>query len=601
MLETLRRALAMLDRDQQRRWRRLVLFAVAASALESLGAVAVVAFVGIISGGSDLSNLPIVGSALAPYSAMDRRFLVLNAAAGVALFFIAKNAFVLFQVREQEFCAMDSTVAVATGLFGRYLGAPYTFHLGRNSADLITNVDLLPDTVYRYVLQAAVILVSESLIMASLLTLLLIAEPLVTLSVAGTMGGLMAAIVSVTHARHHRWGTESQEFVRQGLQALQQGLASLKEIKVLGREAFFRDQYSRHRIARGRVQGLASVAGHLPRMALETTVVCGMALTVAALQLSRDAASGDIFVVIGLFAYAGFRVMPSSNRIINALNTIRQGAEAVNKVWQDHRCFDPCPEVRPHEPLPFGNALVCENLCFSFTGNPLPVLNDLNLAIPRGTTLGLAGLSGAGKSTLVDLLLGLLSPTAGRILVDGIDIADRLPAWRQGIGYVPQNFALIDDSLRRNVAFGLPDAEIDDARVRRALDFARLTDWVATLPDGLEASLGERGVRLSGGQRQRISLARALYTDPAVLVFDEATSALDTATEEEIAAAIDRFAGEKTIIIIAHRPSSLMRCRQVAFLMDGQVAAQGPYQVLIDSTPEFRRMVEASLMAERVP
>jgi ATP-binding cassette subfamily C protein len=242
------------------------------------------------------------------------------------------------------------------------------------------------------------------------------------------------------------------------------------------------------------------------------------------------------------------------------------------------------------EPIRFTRTIALERVSYTYEGEPEPVLSDVSLAIAKGESVGIVGPSGAGKSTLVDLLLGLLTPTAGRITVDGRDIATALRSWQRHIGYVPQEPFILDDTVRRNVAFGLSDAEIDDRRVMAALRLAQMTDVVAALPDGLDTMLGERGTRLSGGQRQRVAVARALYHEPEVLVFDEATSALDTPTERELIAALEALRGVKTVVVIAHRLGTVRRCDRLAVLRDGRLAAVGPYDELMARDPGFRAM-----------
>ena len=221
-------------------------------------------------------------------------------------------------------------------------------------------------------------------------------------------------------------------------------------------------------------------------------------------------------------------------------------------------------------------------------------MHDVSLTIRRGETLGFVGPTGGGKSTLVDVVVGLLPPTAGQVTIDGVDLASCSRAWRRHIGYVPQSIFLLDDTLRRNVALGIPDSDIDDARVREAIRLARLEEVVAALPGGIEAVLGERGVRLSGGERQRVGIARALYHDPAVLVLDEATSALDTATEADVIRALRTLQGEKTVLVIAHRLSTVRGCNRIALIVEGRLADCGTYDELLERNEDFHRLAVAA-------
>jgi len=249
------------------------------------------------------------------------------------------------------------------------------------------------------------------------------------------------------------------------------------------------------------------------------------------------------------------------------------------------------PEPGPPEPeLRFERAIVLDRVSYQYEAGAAPVLTDVSLTIRRGESVGIVGATGAGKSTLIDLVLGLLEPTGGSISVDGVDIARARRAWQRRIGYVPQAAFLFDDTIARNVALGVRPAEIDAARLADALRMAQLAEFVATLPDGVDAQIGERGIRLSGGQRQRVAIARALYRQPEVLVFDEATAALDNQTEREVTRAIEGLRGQKTLVIIAHRLTTVRHCDTLVFLRAGRVDAIGPFDRLLEESAEFRAM-----------
>jgi ATP-binding cassette subfamily C protein len=247
----------------------------------------------------------------------------------------------------------------------------------------------------------------------------------------------------------------------------------------------------------------------------------------------------------------------------------------------------------PGERLPFRDVIRVQNLEFKYPGAEVHSLHGVNLEIPRGSAVGVVGATGSGKTTLVDLILGLLTPTAGRILVDDQDLTGHMRAWQRQVGYVPQDIYLMDDTIRRNVAFGIKDADIDNTAVNRAIEAAQLSSFIVSLPAGVDTMVGERGIRLSGGQRQRIGIARALYHDPEVLVFDEATSSLDTETERFVMQAVERLRGARTIILIAHRMSTVRGCDKLFFLSDGRVLASGAFDSLLAENERFKTMVGA--------
>jgi ATP-binding cassette, subfamily B, bacterial PglK len=280
---------------------------------------------------------------------------------------------------------------------------------------------------------------------------------------------------------------------------------------------------------------------------------------------------------LGLFAAAAFRLMVSANRVLGAIQSVRYGNSVINTLDEAFRLFEKIPDSVPDAPpLPFAESIELRQVCYRYPAAPRDSLTNVDIRIAWRSTVGFIGGSGAGKTTLVDLVLGLLEPTAGKVFVDGVDIQTNLRGWQNQIGYVPQNIYLADDTLRRNIAYCIPDSDISEEAVLGAVRAAQLDELLSQLPQGLDTVVGEQGVRLSGGQRQRIGIARALYHDPAVLVLDEATSALDSATESEVMKAIIALRGEKTVLIIAHRLSTIEHCDWLYRLEGGTVVSQGP-------------------------
>jgi ABC-type multidrug transport system fused ATPase/permease subunit len=302
--------------------------------------------------------------------------------------------------------------------------------------------------------------------------------------------------------------------------------------------------------------------------------------------------------LMALYAYVGFRIIPAANRLTMHYAYVAAALPHVDRVCDDLELLDSLPvstaeSASDGAALRFERSVELSHVSFSYGDERGVALDDVSLTVTRGTSVGIVGATGSGKSTLVDVLLGLLAPDEGRVLVDGQDVRGRERAWQRRVGYVPQDIALLDDTLRRNVAFGVPDAAIEDARVADALRHALVLDVVDAWPAGLDTVLGERGARLSGGERQRVAIARALYHDPDVLVLDEATSALDTQTEQALVSAIDALRGEKTLVVVAHRLSTVQHCTSVVFLQDGRVLAEGTFDELVQGQPEFRALVSA--------
>ena len=439
-------------------------------------------------------------------------------------------------------------------------------------------------------------LASEFTVVAALVTVLLWIEPLLSLGAVAFMGVAAGTFFVFSKRRFVIWGMQEQVAVGKIFKALQQGFHSIKEVKVLGRHGFILKSFEEPRRQLAQIRIKIATLSYVPRLWVETIIVSAILLTVV-VALSRGAASAEILSALTLFAAAAFRMIPSMNRILGSLNSIKNGSHALDLIYNDFHEFkndsDDSPDDNGEMP-PFSQMLSTKNLSFRYPEGDGPVLENINLALMRGESLGLIGPSGSGKSTLVDIILGLLTPSKGQVAVDNLDISRSIASWRQQIGYVPQSIYIIDDSLRRNVAFAMDDNEIDELKIEKAIRLAQLEELVRDLPDGLDTRLGERGVRLSGGQRQRVGIARALYRDPEVLILDEATSSLDAETEHEINNAIERLTGEKTLIIIAHRLSTVRKCTRLAYIKDGGLIDTGSFSELKDRNTDFNNLIELS-------
>jgi ATP-binding cassette, subfamily B, bacterial PglK len=465
-------------------------------------------------------------------------------------------------------------------LFKGYLSQPYSFHLQRNSAELIRNTIGQVHELMNAVV-ACMTITLESLILSGMLMLMIVVEPLGTLIVAGTLGLASWGFYRFTQVRILQWGKAYQHHEGLRIQYLQEGLGAAKDVKLLGREKEFIDRYQECNLGSAQLGKMKNIVQALPKLWIELLAVFGM-VTMVLLMVAQNSPMESIVPTLGLFAATAFRFMPSINRLLGAFQNVRFTWPVINNLYQELCLLEEKKPCKGYLPLSFKKELVLENASFRYPASKVLALKKINISIRQGESIGFIGSTGAGKSTLVDIILGLLTPVDGVVKVDSIDIQDNLRGWQDQIGYVPQNIFLADDTIRRNVAFGLSDVQVEDAVVWDSLRSAQLEEFVKDLPEGLRTKVGEGGVRLSGGQRQRIGIARALYHNPSVLVLDEATSSLDTFTEGDFMDAVRALKGDKTLIIVAHRLTTVEHCDYLFKVENGRVVEEGNVSILLN-------------------
>lgn len=557
---------------------------------ETLGVGLVVPAVALMTGGDVANQYPSLRPVLQFLGNPTQAQLITGALVGFVGVYLIKNLFLAFLVWQQARFAFGIQRHLSQHLFTAYLRKPYFFHLQRNSAQLLRNV-IGEVSLFTGAVSSTLNIITEALVLLGIVCLLLAVEPMGAIIVALVLGIAAWGFYRINRARITRWGAARQYHEGMRMQHLQQGLGGIKDVKLLGRETDFLEQYQIHNSQSAQVAQHQATLQQLPRLWLEVLAVAGL-VTLVLIMLNRGLDMAKILPALALFAAAAFRLMPSVNRVLGAMQNLRYGLPVINTLYEELKSGvqDAMPRTTDSN-LVFRQEICLVNVEITYQGAVVPALKNLSLNIKKGEFIGFIGTSGSGKSTLIDVILGLLPCGSGSIEVDGLDIQKNLRGWQDQIGYVPQTIYLTDDTLRRNIAFGLPDEEIDDNAVKRAVEAAQLEKFIATLPDGLETVVGERGIRLSGGQRQRIGIARALYHDPSVLVLDEATSALDAATECSVMRAVTALQGTKTLIIVAHRTSTVEQCDRLYRLEHGEVIAEGtPLQVLEGgSTPPAKQ------------
>lgn len=548
--------------------------------MEMLGIGLIIPALSLMMQSSSVTRYPILTPWLESLGTMSQEKLIVAGIVTLVGVNAVKALFLGFLAWRQARFVYGLQADLSQRLFDGYLREPYTFHLQHNSAQLIHNaVGQVNDVIG--VFKHGLALIAELLVMVGVSVVLLLVEPLGAIMVLVTFSLAGWGFNRLTRKHILRWGQERQHHEGLRIQHLQQGLGGAKEVKLLGREGDFSSQYRQHNARSARLAERQGTLQALPRLWLELLAVMGLAALVL-VMLGRGKGIDGVLPTLGLFAVAAFRVMPSTNRVLSGIQSVLFSLPAIEAIHNQLNLLRAAPAVRQCVPMSFGHTLEIDHVSFRYPSVEVQALCDVSLIIPRGASVGFIGGSGAGKSTLVDILLGLLTPISGAVKVDGCDIQTNLRDWQDQIGYVPQSIYLTDDTLRRNIAFGLSPDKIDESAVLRAVRSAQLEQFVNDLPGGLDTMVGERGVCLSGGERQRIGIARALYHSPSVLVLDEATSSLDTATETAVMRAVSALKGGKTIIIVAHRLSTVEQCDRLYEFEMGRVVKEGvPREMLV--------------------
>jgi ATP-binding cassette, subfamily B, bacterial PglK len=481
-------------------------------------------------------------------------------------------------------------------LLSRYLNAPYSFFLTHNTSGLAKSILGEVAEAVNGLIMPAVKLFAQVVVAVFILTLLLLVDAALAMIAAVVLGGAYVLLYMVVRRRQARLGAVRFDANRLRFKAASEAFGGIKETKVLAREPEFLRRFSRPARRYTRAHTNHALITEIPRYGLETIAFGGILLVVLYMLHTRDDV-GQAVAVASLYALAGYRLIPALQNIFSSVTKFRFYRPVLTDLLHDLR-LGPDDDAGPGagqdtESLPFERDLVLEGVRFSYAESETPAVDGVDLKIGKDTTVGFVGATGSGKTTLVDLILGLHRPQQGSIMADGVPLTgDNLTRWRRKVGYVPQHIYLCDDTVARNIAFGLPDPEIDPVAVERAARIAQLHDFIVGLPHGYETVVGERGVRLSGGQRQRIGIARAMYHNPDVLVMDEGTSALDGITENEVIDAIRHLSGRKTIVLVAHRISTLRDCTTIHLFHNGRIVDSGSYAELLQRSSRFRAMAK---------
>ena len=563
----------LLTRKEKMQWLSFVIFAFFTGGLEIITAITVVLF-------SQILHDPTVGenylAKFIPNAHIAPSNLIFYAVLLLGFVYLIKNSVTVCESLHQNLTIQKMSAQFKHRLLIRYSQVDYGFYLTRNSSQGLHVITGDVELVFTMALIPLAGILSEGCVTFGLLSVLVYMNP----ALAGIILLVSLLFIFVTTKYvlplFYRWGEVIQQEGLHSLQHLMQFFHAYKEMVLLGKQSEFINTCQIHIAKRARVQGIQSATNTLPRSIIEVMFM-GFLVGTIALLCSRHESPAQMMAILSGYLYAGFRLMPGFNRILGYFNVLKSQIPPINRLYEEYNAL---PQIEPEELCPsfaFEKGIRLNQVCFQYISSESEALNNVSLEIKKGECIGIIGTTGSGKSTLVDLVLGLLKPTSGSILIDDkFSVSSK--QWHEKIGYVPQATYLMDDTIEANIAFG--DKTIDAEQLQHAIQVAQLRDLIEQLPDGVKTMVGERGVRLSGGERQRIAIARALYRNPEVLIFDEATSALDNETESRLMETIYEVSQNRTVIMIAHRISTLQRCSRIVVMEKGGIKAITHYNLL---------------------
>ena len=486
----------------------------------------------------------------------------------IVFVYTIKTIFLVFLTFKQNRFLTNITAFISNNLFSSYLSQPYRFHLNRNASDLLKNIQVEITYLHDFLLCLLTIVIESALLIAVLITLIYI-EPFGAISIGLIYGFLSFIFFQTTKKKIKAWGEIRQNLDSDISKLVLEGLGGIKDLLILKRTDFFKNQYSNKNFLKAKIKSNQGTLSQTPRFFLELISIVGL-ISFIILMIFQNKPIETLISTVGVFVAATFRMIPSLNRIITAVQSLKFYFPSIETIYNEVSISKNIKDLNDLEIPKLKSNIKLKEVSFNFNDGDF-ILDCISLEIKKGEMLGIIGESGSGKSTLIDLIIGLNKPTSGVILVDDkYDISSH-QNWTLQIGYVPQSIYLSDDTIKNNIAFGIPINQIDDNQINEVIAKSQLKSFVASLENGLETRVGERGVQLSGGQRQRIGIARALYNNPEILVLDEATSALDSLTEEELMKSIIEFKGKITLIMIAHRLTTLKECDVIYELSDKQL------------------------------
>ncbi len=584
MKKIYKKLMVLLDKKQKRKMALLVFIMLIGAALETLGVAMIIPVMNVVLEENAVEKHKYLQVICRIFSIdeTNTRALIIFVMTAMVVIFAVKNIFLFFQQKIQLRFVYTNQFATSRRMMINFMQRPYEYYLNADTAVIQRNITSDVNNMYGLIL-SLLQLISEGIVFVCLVTVSILKDVWMTVTVSSLLIVVLLIIKCILKPIMRRAGEENQEYYSGLFKWIEQSVMGIKEIKIAAKENYFINEYAK--CGNGYVSAVQryNLYNATPRLLIETVAMAGMIMYMM-MQLMRGVSVVEIIPQIGLLAVVATRLIPCANRINNHLTSIAyfepffMGVsdnlqEEIRDDTVDYNAETYKKKVEV-EKLEIKDKIEIKNITYKYPNTNTLIFDNANMEIPIGKSIGIVGTTGSGKTTVVDILLGLLRLQSGEILADGTDVMEYYQEWLKNIGYIPQMIFMIDSTIRKNVAFGYEDEDIDDDKVWEALKEAQLDEFVRGLPDGLDTSIGERGIRISGGQRQRISIARALFEDPEVLILDEATSALDNDTEAAIMESINRLHGRKTLIIIAHRLQTIEKCDIVYRVEDGKVVRE---------------------------
>lgn len=570
-IDLFRKLTRIVDPSQKKKFYWLIPIILLGSCLEAFGVSLMVPLITVIMDPSVMLREGIIRTVCSSLNITEHRTFVLLCIGCIILCYILKNAFLIFQTRyKEEFAAACKLITRGKAMHS-FLSQPYEYHLYSESGDLVKLIKTDIPLAYN-ALSVFLGLITDLLVMTAVIVSIGMIDPMITGVSCSVLILTSFVIIRFLKPRMREAGKNYHLSSWEENKWILEAVGGIKEIIVTGKQGFFEEKI--HNCGKVSVEAgkKSTLLSAIPRMLLEVISVCSILLLIGiAVYNGREISS--LIPSLGALTMAAVRLLPGAYKMISAWNTLLYALPSIDRVIEALDLNQPETMFTGSlpAPIPFRDKIELRSISYRYPGTTEYILKDAGMILPRGMSVGIVGMSGAGKTTAADIFLGLLQPEQGEVLCDGRNILDNYPGWISCIGYIPQMIFLLDDSIRKNVAFGTDEDQIDEIRLSRALREAQLESFVNTLPEKADTRIGERGIRLSGGQRQRIGIARALYNDPKILVFDEATSSLDTETETALMDAIEQLHGKKTMIIIAHRLNTIRKCDLVYRVRDGHI------------------------------